>query len=272
MNYTKEDMKMKRIIAVIFITFLLSLTVYGEMKANEGDSVAEFPVIVIVGQIVEITPFSVVFENTYEGTNVTDDQIKNIIEYYSSSVDHRAHGFANALKVVSVKNGKMRVSLYLDNILLLFDDDIRTYMKYIPVYYMFRNNIQDMRIPKHIVEELKKHPYDHYLNLPMAKELMKNSWMAGVFRIDPDSKKLVYHGARFFNNFDEMDTDEWAREYRIPDIVKKGMVVTMSKSIVIGNESKDPKPEDKKDEKDGTKPAGKKFLNKNNDLSGEEKK
>jgi len=261
---------MKKIIAIIFAA-LLSNVLYGDLKVNEGDSLAEFPVIVIVGQIVEVTPYSVVFENTFEGTNVTDEQIKKIIEYYSSAVDFRAHGFANALKVVSVKNGKMRVSFYLDNILKIFDDDVRTYMKYIPVYYMFRSNIQDMRIPKEVVAELKKHSYEYYLNLPMAKELMNNSWLAGVFRIDPDSAKLVYQGARFFSNIDEMMIDDWANEYRIPDIVRKGMVLTMTRAVVAGNESNDPVKEEDKENKDGERPGGNKFYNKKYEGSGEAK-
>ncbi len=263
---------MKRIIITFILAFLQFIPLLGKIEVNEGDSIVEFPVIVIVGQVVEITPFSIVFENTYQGTNVTDEQIKNIVEYYSSSIDPMAHGFANALRVVSVKDGKMRVAFYLDNILRVFDDDVRTYMKYIPVYYMFRNNIQDMKIPKKVVEELKKHSYDYYLNLPMAKELMKNSWLAGVFRIDPDTKKLIYQSARFFDNFDEMESDEWANGYRIPDIVKKGMVVTMTKSIVVGKESQNVKKEDEqeKDKKDPAKGKNK-FYNKDNEPIGETK-
>ncbi|MDX9727100.1 MAG: hypothetical protein RBT38_11990 [Bacteroidales bacterium] len=255
---------------VAAICVLLYVPLEGETGVDEGNSIVEFPVIVIVGQIVEVTPFSVVFENTFEGTNATDEQIQKVIEYHSTSLDFRSQGFANALKIVSVKDGKMRVSFYLDNILKVFDDDVRTYMRFIPVYYMFKNNIKNMKIPKHIVEELKKHSFDHYLNLPMAKELMKNSWLAGVFRIDPESKKLVYQGARFFKNFDEMSLDEWAEEYRIPDIVRKGMVVTMTKTVVIGNESTELKKEDK-DKEDGGKPAKNKFNNKKYEGSGETK-
>jgi hypothetical protein len=272
MSCIKEEPDMKRIMITFIFVFLQFISLSGDIKVNEGDSVVEFPVIVIVGQVVEITPFSIIFENTYQGTNVTDEQINKIIEYYSSSVDFRAHGFANALRVVSVKDGKMRVSFYLDNILRVFDDDVRTYMKYIPVYYMFKNNIKNMKIPEHIVSELKKHSMDYYLNLPMAKELMKNSWLAGVFRIDPDTKKLIYQSARFFDNFDEMESDEWANGYRIPDVVKKGMVVTMTKSVVVGRESKNLKKEDDKDENGKNSTKGKnKFYNKNNEPSGQTK-
>lgn len=264
---------MKKLMTLILAVVLLGTSLYGKIEVNEGDSLVEFPVIVIVGQIVEVTPYSVIFENTYEGTNVTDEQIKKTIEYFASGSDFRARGFANALKVVSAKDGKMRVSFYLDNILKIFDDDVRTYMKYIPIYYMFKSNIQDMRIPKNVVEELKKHPFDYYLNLPMAKELMKNSWLAGVFRIDPDSSKLVYHGARFFNNLDEMMISDWAKEYRIPDIVRKGMTVTMTKSVIVGSESSDTVKEDDKDKKknDGMNTRKNKFNNKKFDGSGEVK-
>jgi hypothetical protein len=271
MNYTKEVNKMKKLSTAIFATLLLSLSLYGEIKADKGDSIVEFPVIVIVGQVVEITPFSVIFENTFEGTNVSSEQIKKVIDYYSTSIDFRAQGFANAMRVVSVKDGKMRVSFYLDNILKVFDDDVRTYMRYIPVYYMLKNNIQDMKIPKKVVEQLKKYSYDYYLNLPLAKELMKNSWLAGVFRMDPDSAKLIYQSARFFNNIDELMTDDWANEYRIPDIVRKGMVITMTKAVVVGNESKDPVKDKEKEKKDGETPGRNKFNNKKYEGSGEAK-
>lgn len=80
---------MKRIMITFIFVFLQFISLSGDIKVNEGDSVVEFPVIVIVGQVVEITPFSIIFENTYQGTNVTDEQINKIIEYYSSSVDFR---------------------------------------------------------------------------------------------------------------------------------------------------------------------------------------
>ncbi|MGI6394151.1 MAG: hypothetical protein ACOX2F_05405 [bacterium] len=261
---------MKKIFLTIAVTLLITTSLFGKMEVNVGDSLVEFPVIVIVGQVVDITPFSVVFENTFEGTNVTNEQIQNIVNYYSTSTDFRAKGFSNAMKVVSVKDGKMRISFYLDNILKVFDDNVRTYMRYLPVYYMFKSNIQDMRIPKNIVEELKKQPYEYYLNLPFVKELMQNSWLAGVFRMNPDSGKLIYQSARFYKNIDEMMIDEWANEYRIPDIVRKGMTLTITKSVVKGNESKEAKKEeDSKKEK--SKDGKNKFYNKKFEGSGETK-
>lgn len=259
---------MKRIIILILSVFI-SFSISGKKLINKGDSVVEFPVIVLVGQVVEINPYSIVFENTYTETRASKEQISDIVEFYSNSVDFRAHGLVNALRAVSVKDGKMRFSLYLDNILKIFDDDVSTYMKFIPVYYMFRNNIKEMNVPKKVLDELKKFSLDYYLSIPMAQELMKNSWIAGVFQIDPQSSKLVYKSARFFNDFNEMSVSEWANGYRIPDIVRAGMIVTMTKAVVIGKESQEVIKKDKDSEKDDKKNK-KKFYNKKYDTSGQE--
>jgi hypothetical protein len=260
---------MKRIIILILSVFI-SFSISGKKLINKGDSVVEFPVIVLVGQVVEINPYSIVFENTYTETRASKEQISDIVEFYSNSVDFRAHGLVNALRAVSVKDGKMRFSLYLDNILKIFDDDVSTYMKFIPVYYMFRNNIKEMNVPKKVLDELKKFSLDYYLSIPMAQELMKNSWIAGVFQIDPQSSKLVYKSARFFNDFNEMSVSEWANGYRIPDIVRAGMIVTMTKAVVIGKESQEEVINKDKDSEKGDK-KNKKVYNKKYDVNGQEK-
>lgn len=262
---------MKKMIFTIFLAILLGGNLFGEIKVNEGDSVVEFPSIVFVGQIVEITPFSVVFENTFADTKATDEQIKKLVEYYSSSIDFRSHGFANAMQVLSVKDGKMRVSLYLDNITKVFSDDVKTYMKFIPLFYMFRNNIKEMKLPVKMMDELKKQSMDYYLQLPMAKEMMSKSWVAGVFRIDPETSKLVYHGSRLYNNIEELKADKFAQEFRVFDIVKAGMTMTMTKARVFGNESTRAKKDDKdKDKENDSDVKGKnKFHNKKFDGSGQ---
>lgn len=253
---------MKRIMITAFLAVLLGANLYGEIPAQKGDSIVEFPSIVFVGQVVEITPFSVVFENTFADTKATDEQILKLIEYYNSSPDFRAHGFANALQVISVKDGKMRIAFYLDNITKVFSDDVRNYMKFIPLFYMFRNNIEQLKVPKEVIDELKKQSLDYYLNLPMAKEMMSKSWVAGVFKIDPETSKLVYHASRIYNNIDELKSDDFAGEYRLYDIIKSGMTMTMTKAQVVGQESKSlKKKDDEKDDKDSELDGKNKFYN-----------
>lgn len=229
---------MRKLLALIFIVSLTFPFFAEERVAGAGNSYSEFPFIIFVGQVVEITPFSVTFENTLYETKATDERIAGLFTALNRENDFRSHGMANALRAASVKNGKMRLTFYLDNILLIFDDNVTTYMKYIPLYYLFRNNIEDFKLPKATMEALKKQSLDYYLTLPMVQDLMKNSWLAGVFQVNPDNDKLIYKSARFFENIDELNSSEWAWEYRIPDIVRAGLTVSMTKAIYIGNESK----------------------------------
>lgn len=263
---------MKKLIITILFTILLGSGLYANIEVGEGDSISEFSSIVLVGQVVEITPFSIVFENTYAGTKATDEQIKKLMEYYYSSVDFRAHGFANALQVISVKDGKMRIAFYLDNITKAFSDDVKNYIKFIPLYYMFKNNIENLKIPKKVIDELKKQSIDYYLNLPMAKELMSNAWVAGVFRIDPESSKLVYRGSRLYNNIEELQADEFAAEYRLFDVIKAGMTMTMTKAQVVGREGPDKKKDDEEKDDSSSNAKGKnKFYNKKYEKTGQGK-
>ena len=263
---------MKKLMIAIVFVILLYGSLVAEIPAQEGDSIVEFPSIVFVGQVVEITPFSVIFENTFAGTKATDEQILKLIDYYNSSTDFRAHGFANALQVVSVKDGKMRIGLYLDNITKVFSDDVRNYMKFIPLFYVFRNNIEQLKVPKEVIDELKKQSLDYYLNLPMAKEMMSKSWVAGVFRIDPETSKLIYHGSRIYNDLDELRNDEFASEYRLYDVIRSGMTMTMTKAQVIGHESKSlKKKDDKKDDEESESKGKNKFYNKKYDATGQGK-
>jgi len=261
---------MRKLLLIVLTTILLSGVLSAEIEVNEGDSVVEFQTMVLVGQVVEVTPYSIIFENTYADTKATEEQIKSLIKYYSSSLDFRAHAFANSLKVVTIKDGKMRLAFYLDNITKVFDDDVKNYMKFIPLFYLFKNNISELKISKKIREELKKKSVNYYLNLPMVKELMSKSWIAGVFKIDPDSGKLVYYASRIYNNLEDLQLDEWSRENRIFDIIKSGLTVTMSKSRVVGRSSG--KVEEKDPEKDENGSDGKnKFFNEKFNGSGEAK-
>lgn len=238
-----------------------------------GNSYSEFSYIVMVGQVVEITPFSVVVENTAYGTTTNDDKINALHNFFSHDTDFRSHGMANALRPVTVKDGKMRLNFYLDNILKIFDDDATTYMKYLPIYFLFQNNIEELKLPESTVEALKKQSIDYYLSLPMVKDLMRNSWIAAVFTINPSNGKLIFKTGRFFDDLDELNLSDWAEEYRIPDIIRGGMVVSMTKAIFIGNESSDPDRQQKKsDEKGSSGSKGKnKFDNRSNMPAGMER-
>ena len=222
---------------ILFIVLVSFLPLFADRTVEAGNSYSEFSYIVMVGQIVEVTPFSVVFENTAYGTNTSNEKIAMLSAYFSRDTDFRSHGLANALRATSVKDGKMRLNFYVDNILRIFDDNVTTYMRYLPIYYIFRNNIDDFKLPEATMESLKKQSIDYYLSIPMAQELMQNSWLAAVFMVNPSNGKLTFKTGRFFDNIDELNQSEWAEEYRIPDIVRSGMTVSMTKAVFIGHES-----------------------------------
>lgn len=240
-----------RKISVLIFVIALNFVLFADRVVEPGNSYSEFPFIIFVGQIVEVTPFSVVFENTLYETNTTTEKIAQLIQVFDKDTDFRSHGMANALRAASVKNGKMRLSFYLDNITRIFSDDASTYVRYVPLMHLFENNIKEMMFSSEQIEEIKKLSAQYFLDLPMTKELIKNSWLAGVFQISPSNEKLIYKSARFFKDFDELNQSDWARNYRIPDIVRKGMTVSMTKAIFIGHESE-------KAKKDGKKEKGKK--------------
>lgn len=267
---------MKKLLALLFIVSLTFPFFAEERTAGAGNSYSEFPFIIFVGQIVEVTPFSVTFENTLYETKATTDRIKGLSAALNRENDFRSHGMANALRAASVKDGKMRLTFYLDNIFLIFDDNVTTYMRYIPLYYLFHNNMEDFKLPEATMESLKKQSVDYYLSIPMVQDLMKNSWLAGVFQVNPDNEKLIYKSARFFDNIDELNSSEWAQEYRIPDIVKAGLTVSMTKAIYIGHESqtdslKGVNLNGRKPKKEYDKQNKKQFYNPKNAPVGQEK-
>ena len=257
---------------VIFFVFALTFQLFAARASGKGNSYAEFPFVIFVGQLVDITPFSVTFENTLYETKATNERIAKMFNALNAEPDFRSHGLANAMRAASVKNGKMQLNFYLDNILLIFDDNVTTYMRYIPLYYLFKGNIENLKLPEKTMESLKQYSMDYYLSIPMVKEIMQNSWMAAVFQVNPENDKLIYKSARFFDNIDEMNLSEWAQEYRIPDIVKAGLTVSMTKAIYIGNESKDGTLEDVNlnGTKDGKKNKNQ-FDNRQNVPFGQEK-
>ncbi|HDT11534.1 MAG TPA: hypothetical protein ENN58_02220 [bacterium] len=111
-------------------------------------------------------------------------------------------------------------------------------MKFLPAYYIFRNNIKKFKLPPDVMKELKKHSLDYYLKLPEIREILDNAWFVGVFRIHPDTGKLIYHAANYYKTYEEIETDEFAQQYRVPGIIKAGMTVTMTKAVVRGRELK----------------------------------
>ena len=260
---------------VIFFVFATALPLFAARTVEPGNSYSEFPYIIFVGQVVEVTPFSVTFENTAFGTGTNDVRIQQLFLQLNSEPDFRSHGMANALRAASVKDGKMRLTFYLDNILKIFDDNVTTYMKYVPLYFLFRNNLKELNLPKETILALRQYSIDYYLSVPMAQELMQNSWLAGVFTVNPENDKLTYKSARFFDNLDELNSSEWAQSYRIPDIVRAGLAVTMTKAIFIGNESQDGSLDDinlkEKLDKKGKKSGKNKFDNRKNAPVGTER-
>ena len=235
---------MRKISVFVFI-IALNFALFADKVVGEGNSYSEFPFIIFVGQLVEITPFSVVFENTLYETTTNTEKIGQLIQVFEKDTDFRSHGMANALRAASVKDGKMRLSFYLDNVSRIFSDDASTYVRYVPLMHLFENNIKEITLTPEQIEEIKKLSAEYFLNLPMTKELIKNSWLAGVFQISPSNGRLVYKSARFFKDFEELSQSDWARNYRIQDIIRKGMTVSMTKAIFIGDESKNAKSDDK---------------------------
>ena len=234
-----------RKISVLVFVIALNFALFADKVVGEGNSYSEFPFIIFVGQLVEITPFSVVFENTLYETTTNTEKIGQLIQVFEKDTDFRSHGMANALRAASVKDGKMRLSFYLDNVSRIFSDDASTYVRYVPLMHLFENNIKEITLTPEQIEEIKKLSAEYFLNLPMTKELIKNSWLAGVFQISPSNGRLVYKSARFFKDFEELSQSDWARNYRIQDIIRKGMTVSMTKAIFIGDESKNAKSDDK---------------------------
>lgn len=202
------------------------------------DSFVQFPYVVFVGQVVDITPQSVIVQNTRATTELDNDRLTQLINRLSNNHEDASHAFGSTLKLVTVNNGHMQLNFYLDNINTVFHQDINTYLQFLPLFYMFKNNIKEMDIPKDLVAKLNAVALDKYISLPLVKEIMKNSWFAGIFRVNPESQKLVYYDSRFYENFEELQQDDMAREFNVEKIVEKGMAVTMSVTTIRGNESK----------------------------------
>ncbi len=229
---------MKKVIMIMTFTLitLLSGSLIGQSMRNHR-SYAEFPYIVMTGQIVEVTPFSIKVGNTAFETRATNEQVKRLVEQYlTSSVDFRAHGFARALSTIEINGKNMEMGFYLDNLTRVFHDEVQTYLRFLPLFYLMKNNIDRLKLPDHVMAEFRKLSMEDVLKMPEVKELIDNSWFVGIFRIHPDSGKLIYHASSFYQSYEDLEKDEFAREYRVPDIIRAGMTVTMTTAVVTGNE------------------------------------
>lgn len=215
------------------------------------NSYVEFPAIVMVGRIVAMTPYSIIVENSETETNIDNSFVKHIREKYQEDIDFRGHGFANALKLVSIEKNHMRLNFYLDNIPTIFHFDISTYTKFLPVLFMVENNLKNMKVPTGLREALATPDAMKYLKTPFVKDLMNNSWFVGVFTVHPESGKLVYQSSRYYASLDDLLTDEYAHEHRVPDMIHHGLAVTVTKSIIRGNEASRARPDNDKKSGDG---------------------
>lgn len=227
------------ILTLFFLPGLLFAT-----KTEVKNSYVEFPEIIMVGKIVEVTPYSIIVENSETETNIDNNFVKRIREGYLEDIDFRGHGFANALKLVSIKDDHMRLNFYLDNIPTVFHFDVTTYTQFIPLLFMVENNLKNLKVPSGLREALSTPDAMKYLKTPFIKELLEKSWFVGVFAIHPESGKLIYRSSRYYASLDELLSDEYATEHRVQDIIHQGLAVTVTKSIVRGNEASRIDPDD----------------------------
>ncbi len=222
-------------VLIFILTALLCSSLAGQGSEYHYSHV-EFPYIVMVGQIVEITTVSIKVGNTKFETRATNSQVSRLVEEHLSSVDFRSHAFARALSVVEVDGKNMQMGFYLDNLTRVFHDEVQTYMRFLPLLYLFGNNMSRFNLPDDVMKQLKKHSLDFYLQLPEIRQILDNAWFVGVFRIHPDSGKLIYHASNFYEKYEDIQKDEFAQQYRVPGIIRAGMTVTMSSAVVRGRE------------------------------------
>jgi len=132
----------------------------------------------------------------------------------------------------------MRLNFYLDNINKVFHNSARTYLKFLPLFYLFKNNLGRLNLPKKTMNQLKKLSFNYYITLPFVKKILKDSWFVGVFRVQPESGKLVYYASRYYKNLEELQTDDFSKSFRVPQIVNAGLTVSITKIKIWGHELK----------------------------------
>jgi len=203
------------------------------------DSLALFPDLVIVGQVVKIDPFSVTIQNTRYTTTLTPERLERLRASTAASKDDADIAFSRALRTITVTpDNHMQMVFYFDTVNQLFHDDVNTYLQFLPLFYLFKKNIKEMQEgSKDIIEQFSKMSFEHYLSIPFVKKLMTNAWFAAVFRIHPETKRIVYQHSRFYETYEELEEDEYARENMIRDIVERGLTTTLRVAVVRGHES-----------------------------------
>lgn len=202
------------------------------------NSLAYFPAIVIVGQVVAVNPKMIAIQNTREKTTLTSLRLDSLRDRLRDSKDDADNAFSKALRTITVTPDEhMQMNFYFDTVTQTFHDDANTYQQFLPLFYMFKSNIKEVQqFPKDLIEKFAAFKNDYYLTIPFVKKLMSNAWFAAVFRIHPETKKLVYQSSRFYENYEELESDPYAREHMITDIVNKGMTTTLNVALVKGNE------------------------------------
>ncbi len=228
------------LLAFLLVPLFLAAEDVPAPKKQIRNSYVEFPEIVMVGKVVEITPYSIIVENSDTGTNIDNSFVAYIREKFAEGIDFRDHGFANALKLVTVKDGHMRLNFYLDNIPSVFHFDVSTYTQFLPLFFIVEHNLKKMKIPAGVEDALRTPDALKYLKIPFIHKLLDNSWFIGVFTVHPQTGKLVYDSSRYYSSLDELLSDDFAQEHRVPDMIHRGLTVSVVKAIVRGHEADHP--------------------------------
>ncbi len=236
MNHT-----LRHLCAALALTAVLSLPLGADEKEKTAvrDSLAFFPAIVIVGQVTAVTPFSVTIQNTRHPTTLTSENLQKLLIRLADSKDDAESAFHKTLRTIAITpDNHMQMVFYFDTVSQVFHDEVNTYQQFLPLFYLFKRNIKEMQEnSKDLFEKFAKRPIESYLSIPFVKKIMQNAWIAAVFRIHPETKKIVYQHSRFYDNYDELSEDEYAKTYLIPQIVERGLTTTLTVAVVRGHES-----------------------------------
>lgn len=204
--------------------------------ADPEFSVAYFPSVVIVGQVTNINPKFIEIRNPRYGTPLTDGNLERLIARLGRSHDMLDKGFVKLLRTVTVTpDSHMQMTFYLDNVAQIFHDDANTYLQFLPLFYMFKSNLKELKVPGVVIEKMKKMSFEAFLDVPFIKKIMSDSWFVAVFQIHPETNKLVYQSSRFYENYEELLADDFAKEHQVAQIVERGMTTTVNMAVVTGS-------------------------------------
>ncbi len=231
----------RNLCATLVLTTFLSfpLAAAEEKETPVRDSLAFFPAIVIVGQVVGVTPFSVTIQNTRYPTTLTPENLQKLLTRLANSKDDAESAFHKTLRTIAITpDHHMQMVFYFDTVNQVFHDEINTYQQFLPLFYLFKSNIKQMQeSSKDLFEKFAKRPVESYLSIPFVKKIMTNAWFAAVFRIHPETKKIIYQHSRFYENYEELEEDDYAKAHLISQIVERGLTTTLTVAVVQGHES-----------------------------------